>query len=109
LSVDLAHLRRPMVIRWLFWPSGRPRRALRKLLFDRDGRPRPAFRALVVRKKGTPRAAFERWMGSAEYRAMPWARSKVAGAVGDAASLEVGDHPLRQGLIDRLAVGTDAA
>ncbi|WP_050605815.1 bifunctional 2-polyprenyl-6-hydroxyphenol methylase/3-demethylubiquinol 3-O-methyltransferase UbiG [Ruegeria sp. 6PALISEP08] len=74
--------KRSILERLLFRPvSGRPKRALRRLLFHTNGKPRGMFRKWIVDGDGTPRRLFRQWMSSPDYLMLPWPANQHLGTV----------------------------
>jgi FkbM family methyltransferase len=62
---------KPLWIRMLFRPSGRPKKPLRRALFHSNGKPRGVFRKWVLHADGSPHSPFKQWMSSPEYQSLP--------------------------------------
>ena len=56
--------------------SGRPSRALRRLMFHKSGKPRGVFRKWVLKSDGQPCRPFRQWMESPDYMGLPWPASR---------------------------------
>ncbi|WP_158623107.1 bifunctional 2-polyprenyl-6-hydroxyphenol methylase/3-demethylubiquinol 3-O-methyltransferase UbiG [Pseudorhodobacter sp. E13] len=52
--------------------NGRPKRALRRMLFHKSGKPRGIFRNWIFKSDGRPRRAFRQWMNGPDYLALSW-------------------------------------
>ncbi|WP_322889295.1 MULTISPECIES: hypothetical protein [unclassified Yoonia] len=61
---------RPLWAKAIFRPSGKPKKAFRRILFHKSGKPRDVFRKWVLLPDGRPRAAFHLWMSSREYQSL---------------------------------------
>lgn len=55
---------------FLFKADGRPRKALRRLLYHTSGKPRGALRRAVIKKNGSVRPMFRAWMDSPQYNVL---------------------------------------
>lgn len=55
----------------LFRPSGKPKKAFRRLFFHNNGKPRGVFKKWILHPDGRPHRPFSMWLTSQEYQRLP--------------------------------------